>query len=72
MLFYYLYGTLLAFIVNVVHSYVFFQDIKAKNYPTWQKVNVFVWSSIIISTLSWFGFIFVSISLGVRIKEWCK
>ena len=65
---FYIVGCIAALIVNTVHSIVFFKDV-GERYPNWQKANVFVWSSFILGSLSWFGFFLVSVSLGCRIKE---
>ena len=66
--FYFIYflGCALAFFINALHMLFFINDVGNK-YPTWQKVNVFVLSSIIISALSWIGCFFVGVSLGIRI-----
>ncbi len=64
---FYLSGVLVAFFVNALHMFVFLKDVAYKQYPLWQQINIFVWSSVIISALSWVGFFFVSVSLGIRI-----
>lgn len=67
--FLYFIGLILALIVNILHLYVFFEDIKDKEYHTYEKVLVAIYSSIIIGFLSWIGLFFVSVSLFYRLKN---
>ena len=65
----YFIGVVLAFIVNTIHLYVFFKDIRNKPYSTYNKVLVAIYSSIIIGFLSWIGLFFVSVSLFYRLNN---
>ncbi len=61
----YLIGSLIAFLTYIYFFYLFLkdEDIKDKNYPLWQKVVLFIISSIIISGLSYIGFFLTYVAI---------
>jgi hypothetical protein len=61
----YLIGSLIAFLTYIYFFYLFLNDddIKDRNYPLWQKIVLFIISSVIISGLSYIGFFLTYVAI---------
>lgn len=65
----YLYGCFFAFIINIIHCYIYIKGIKQRDRKLWFIIAVFISSSILMTILSWLGVFYVIMSLNARKDE---
>lgn len=70
MLSFYLLGSFVAFILNVVYLFGFYIKYSEVKYKTSTKLSMFFWSALIFGLLSWVGVFFLGVSIGVMCVDY--
>ena len=70
MLSFYLLGSFVAFILNVVYLFGFYIKYSELKYKTSTKLNMLFWTALIFGLLSWVGVFFLGVSIGVMYDDY--
>lgn len=70
MLSFYLLGSFVAFILNIVYLFGFHIKYSELKYKTSTKLNMLFWTALIFGLLSWIGVFFLGVSIGVMYVDY--